>query len=561
MTHTTPKTANHSVASPTTARLLLIATIWQAVLALLSLVGVALAWLSFDLPTWGRVLMTVVLSLAALASGASVPFLVQRKHTGRVLALVVNYLFFVAGALSLLHLLGVFLGIDALAGTLGKGLPSAGIILAGYFISAYGDRFADDRPALHNQLTRLSHIVMGIGALLFLFFIDTLQGLWAIITSVNTPLEFALLGALVLFGAALWALWRDPTAQAMGALGRDSEMLSGFLFLSPNLLGFLLFFAGPLLFSLYISFTDSDAFAPPQWIGLDNYRTIFSLTVAPLDSPDQLAREVLDITKYDELFRVTTIGVNFVVGAVDKLFWISLYNTLAFVIMAVPLSVVPALFVAAALNSKVPGMTFFRAVYFLPSVAAVVGVALIWRWLYNSTVGYINYFITSFVDFVNFVAQAPVLTDPAIRWLADANVALLAVVIIAAWQWMGFNVILFLAGLQNIPNTLYEAATVDGANEWNKFWQITVPLLGPTTFFVVITTTIQAMQLFDQVYVLTNPPGGPGTSTTTIVLYLYRNGFQNFQQGYAAAIAWVLFLLIFGLTLVQFSRQRAESAV
>jgi ABC-type sugar transport system permease subunit len=224
--------------------------------------------------------------------------------------------------------------------------------------------------------------------------------------------------------------------------------------------------------------------------------------------------------------------------------------------MAVPLSVIPALFLANLLNSKIPGMTFFRAVYFLPSVAAVVGIALVWQWLFNSTIGYINYFIALAIDFVNTVSPAQ-LADPQIRWLSSSNTALLAVVIMSAWQWTGFNTVLFLAGLQNIPGELYEAATVDGANSWQKFYKVTLPLLAPTTFFVLTTTVIQSMQVFEQVFILipTNP-AGPDNSTLTIVLYLYQKGFQRFEQGYASAIAWVLFLLIFAVTLYQFQRQR-----
>lgn len=199
--------------------------------------------------------------------------------------------------------------------------------------------------------------------------------------------------------------------------------------------------------------------------------------------------------------------------------------------------------------------------YFIPSVAAVVGVALIWRWLYNSAVGWINYAITGAVDVVNTIGGSELLVDPQIGWLSDTSVALLAVVIIASWQWLGFNTILYLAGLQGIPGVLYEAAQVDGAGALTRFRRLTVPLLAPTTFFVLTTTTIQAMQIFDQVYVLTNPPGGPGTSTLTIVLYLYNQGFRNFRQGYAAAIAWVLFFLIFAATIFQFQRQRASGAV
>ena len=294
-----------------------------------------------------------------------------------------------------------------------------------------------------------------------------------------------------------------------------------------------------------------------NWVGLQNYVEILTLDFETLDTPDQPANEALDIQKYSELGRFNLLGKSYIVGATDKLFWLSLQNTFSFVLMAVPLSVIPALFLANLLNSNLPGMKIYRAMYFLPSVAAVVGIALIWQLLYNAAIGYINYGITSAVTLINTVFSAS-LADPAIRWLSDQNTALLSLVIMVAWQTMGFNTVLFLAGLTNIPGVLYEAATVDGAGKWAQFWNVTIPMLAPTTFFVLTTTTIQAMQLFDQVFILMNPPEGPNNSTLTIVLYLYRNGFQNFRQGYGSAIAWVLFALIFGVTLLQFQRQRAS---
>jgi ABC-type sugar transport system permease subunit len=336
------------------------------------------------------------------------------------------------------------------------------------------------------------------------------------------------------------------------------QMLNGWLFLSPNLLGFLIFFAGPLLLSFYFSFTDSDAFNVPKWIGLANYAKILNVTIQPLASPTQLAKDVLDIKTYDEVGRLILGGGGIVFGAEDKLFWLALKNTLVYALFAVPLSVIPALLLANVLNSKLPGMKFFRAIYFIPSIAAIVGISLVWQWLYNATIGYINYFITLGIQFWNTLFNAGVV-DPKINWVSDEKTALLAIIIIAAWQTMGFNTVLFLAGLVNIPGELYEAATVDGAGAWDKFWRITLPMLAPTTFYVVSTTTIQAMQVFEQVFILMNPPEGPNNSTITLVLYLYRSGFQNFKQGYASALAWVLFIVIFGLTLVQFQNQRKSS--
>jgi ABC-type sugar transport system permease subunit len=267
----------------------------------------------------------------------------------------------------------------------------------------------------------------------------------------------------------------------------------------------------------------------------------------------------MDGSIFSELLRFNMLGKSYVLGAADARFWIALRNTLVFGIVTVPLSAIPALFLANILNSKIPGMKIFRAIYFLPSIAAVVGISLIWQWLYNASVGYINYFITIGLDFINtiFATSYP---QAQIRWLSESRTALLAIIIVSAWQTMGFNTVLFLAGLQNVPKELYEAATVDGAGRWARFWKITLPLLAPTTFFVITTTTIQAFQVFEQVFIMTNPPGSPGTSTLTIVLYLYQNGFQRFQQGYAAAIAWVLFIVIFSVTLLQFRSQRKTGA-
>jgi ABC-type sugar transport system permease subunit len=177
--------------------------------------------------------------------------------------------------------------------------------------------------------------------------------------------------------------------------------------------------------------------------------------------------------------------------------------------------------------------------------------------MYNSATGWINYFITLAVDAGRTLGLAA--ADPRIQWLSDTNTALLAVAIMAVWQSLGFNSVLFLAGLQNVPGELYEAATVDGAGNLQKFWSITLPLLAPTTFFVVSTTTIQALQVFEQVYILTNPPGGPSDSTLTLVLYLYQEGFNRFDFGFAAAVAWVLFAVIFLFTLAQFQRNRQSS--
>jgi ABC-type sugar transport system permease subunit len=539
------------------------ATIWHLILAVAALAGAVLVAAGLGDPTIEtavglRVIGLVALSLTAAASLGAAYYIRRRVHRGRSLSLAVNYLGFVFCLVADLHLLGVFVGLDVLANNFKNGLPFLGVFLIGYLVGTLGDRY-DNEPLRQQRFHRIGQTIM-VGALLvWTLAVGLLDGLLALAGQFTAPLPFILTIGIVVFLTAIRALWREPSAQAMRARSHHEVALNGWLFLSPNLLGFLIFFAGPLLLSLYVSFTNSDAFGQRDWIGAENYRHLLSFTIQPLSSPDQAASEVLDMRVYDELARFNLFGQEYLIGAEDVLFWLSLRNTLLFVILAVPLSVIPALLLSNILNSKIPGMKFFRAIYFLPSVAAVVGISLIWQWLYNASIGYINYFITLFVNFINGAFNAG-WVDPKIQWLSDSNTALLAIVIMAAWQTMGFNTVLFLAGLQNIPRDLYEAATVDGANRWQQFRYVTIPMLAPQTFFIVTTTTISAMQLFDQVFILTNPLGGPTNSTLSMVVYLYQNGFQRFKQGYASANAWVLFILIFALTLFQFQRQRRSSA-
>lgn len=537
-------------------------TLWRAAFGTVMVAAAGMVWLApaaGEMALWVRVLAILVTLGLGVASLMAVPAIAQRNHRGRTLSLFVDYLGFVACLLAALQIMRIFLGINALANTFGAGLPYFLIVLGGYLVGTLGDRY-EDYPKTQRTLRRISRAIMALGGVIFFFAISGPRGLLFIGQQMVNPVPASLIFATLVFGVALWAMWRQSSADAMHAKNSHSEMLNGWLFLSPNLLGFLIFFAGPLLLSLYFSFTNSDAFNPPRWLGFENYANILHLTVQTLASPTQAAKDVMDMTVFSELARFTVAGRSFIVGAEDKLFWISLRNTLVFALLAVPLSIVPALVLASVLNSKLPGMKMYRAIYFLPSIAAVVGIALVWQWLlYNSSIGYINYVVTSVVNFFNN-SLGMTLVDPKIQWLSSSSTALLSIIILFAWQTMGFNTVLFMAGLQNIPGELYEAATVDGAGPLAKFFRITIPLLASTTFFVVTTTGIQAMQVFEQIFILMNPPEGPSNSTVSLVLYLYRSGFQNFRQGYASAIAWVLFLVIFSLTLLQFQRQRAETA-
>ena len=538
-----------------------ITTVWHF---LLSISGIFLiAYIIFqrglnNIPVWLSYIAAILIGLLSIGSFYSAIHLLKAHRQGRTASLVVNYIGLVIAVLLLFQNLGVFLGVDALAKTFGSSIGWLSGVLVGYLVYSAGDRF---HYRIH--IEELFHKIGKYLALIFFAIFLVKAGLFPALIylakQMILPPNFVILFVAIVFGLTIWSMWREPTALYLNRTNAQTEALEGYLFLSPNLIGFLIFFAFPLVFSFFISLTDWDAFGNSNFIGLANYFELFKLNVKQLANSTQDFFQVMDGSVFSELLRFNMFGKSYVLGAADARFWIALRNTLVFGIVTVPLSAIPALFLANILNSKIPGMKIFRAIYFLPSIAAVVGISLIWQWLYNATVGYINYFITVGLDFINSIFSTGY-PQAQIRWLSESRTALLAIIIVSAWQTMGFNTVLFLAGLQNVPKELYEAATVDGAGRWAKFWKITLPLLAPTTFFVITTTTIQAFQVFEQVFIMTNPPGSPGTSTLTIVLYLYQNGFQRFQQGYAAAIAWVLFIVIFSVTLLQFRSQRKTGA-
>ena len=518
---------------------------WHILLAFITLAVMGWLWLADggETAVLIKIVATVILALTTLFSFLAAVDLFRINHRGRIISLAVNYLTFLFCLFGIIHRTGGFIGINGLANSFGRSLPFLFLAFIGILVSTLGEKPSHTRKLAGRVITLL-------GTISFLLMAGMITAVRTFVLGLTDPITLGMFLALIPLGLFIWQIWRQPVAALLGAKNSDNEMLIGWAFLSPNLLGFLIFIAGPLLFSLFVSFTNWDAFGNGDYVGLANYARALNLTAEPLTDAAQRANEVIDITVYDELTRFTIFGNSFVIGAQDKLFWIALGNTLKFVLLAVPFSVIPALLLANLLNSKIPGMKFFRAVYFLPSVAAVVGIALVWQWLFNATIGYINYFITLATTFFGT-------TDPQVRWLSESSTALIAVVIMASWQWIGFNTVLFLAGLQSIPKSLYEAATVDGADSLRQFTRITIPLLAPTTFFVLVTTTIQSMQIFEQVFIVMGMnPAGPGNSTLTLVLYLYQKGFQRFEQGYASSIAWILFALIFAATLFQVQRQR-----
>jgi len=275
-----------------------------------------------------------------------------------------------------------------------------------------------------------------------------------------------------------------------------------YLYLMPTLVGLLLFSAGAVAASFLISFTEWDIITPPRWIGFDNYAGLWH----------------------------------------SDFFWEVLRHTLEFVLLAVPASVLASLALALLVNTSLRGITLFRTAYFLPVVSSMIAVALVWSWMFNPRYGLLNTLLG-----LLFGIQGP-------AWLDDTSWALPAMVIVTVWKGLGYSMVIFLAGLQNIPADVYHAARLDGAGAWRRFRHITLPLLSPTTFFVLVITLINAFQVFEQTYVLTK--GGPANSTVTLSYYVYQNAFQFFHMGNAAAVSYVLFALLFGVTLLQFRLQR-----
>ena len=271
-------------------------------------------------------------------------------------------------------------------------------------------------------------------------------------------------------------------------------------FLAPSLVGFLLFTLGPVVASLVLSTTQWDLIGSPHFVGLRNYREILG----------------------------------------DAVFGRVAVNTVAYSGGVVPLLLVVSLVLALALNRQFRGRTLYRTIFFMPVVSSTVAVAMVWRWIY-APFGAINVGLTA-------------LGLPAVEWLTTTRWAMPSVIFMSVWQSMGYSMVIFLAGLQGIPQHLYDAAAVDGATGWRRFRYITLPLLSPTTFFVVVMAVVTTFQVFGQVYILTG--GGPAFATSTIVYYIYERAFLSLHMGYASALAWVLFAAIFGLTLAQIRLQR-----
>ncbi|MEO2106051.1 MAG: sugar ABC transporter permease, partial [Actinomycetota bacterium] len=458
----------------------MVMTVWHLV-HLAGAVVVAVVVQRSDEPS-GALAAGLVATAAAFAVAdlVTVVGLRRRRPSGLLGTVVISYLTAVGAAALLLQRTGVFTGMDALGETFARGVPFLLLAVLAFAATAW---------------TRVARVArwVAIGAIAaMLLAVGLLPGLLTFVSRLGGTVELVLLVVAVSSAFAAFRSRRNDVVAHLRGTSSSSATLDGLLFVSPNALGFLAFFAGPLLFSLWVSLNDWDAFGTPDFIGVANYVRILSLTVATAEA-GQLGNEVL-LNGYTEVLRLG----NVVLGAQDPIFWKSIVNILVFAALAIPLSVIPALGLASLLNSDAPGIKVFRAIYFVPSIAGVVAVALIWRQLFNATVGWVNYLLDRLAAAWSALPLTPELVAGQPQWLSDNGLALISLVIVFSWQYVGFNTVLFLAGLQSIDPTLTEAARIDGANRWQRFRFITLPQLAPTTFFVVASTGILALQLFGE---------------------------------------------------------------
>jgi multiple sugar transport system permease protein len=280
---------------------------------------------------------------------------------------------------------------------------------------------------------------------------------------------------------------------------RRRETIEGILYLSPWIIGFLVFVAGPLVASIYLSFTKYNVLRPPSFVGLSNF--------------------VYAFTK-------------------DDLFLPAIWRTFYYTLLLVPLGLIGSLFAAILLNQKLVATSIWRTLYFLPTLTPLVAAALLWRWMLNPDVGLVNYLL----DQVGIEGPG---------WLSSTTWAIPSLVIMGLWASVGGSrMIIFLAGLQDVPAELLEAAEIDGAGTWAKFWNVTLPLISPTIFFNMVLGIIFALRTFEVAFIATN--GGPARATWFISLHIYQNAFVSFDMGYASALSWLFFIIVSLLTFIQF---------
>ncbi len=275
---------------------------------------------------------------------------------------------------------------------------------------------------------------------------------------------------------------------------KRTESMAATCFLLPSIIGSLIFIVIPIMASFLLSFTQWDLLSIPQLVGLDNYKELVE----------------------------------------SKEFWIVFKNTAIFAIATTILGTLVPLILADIINSKIKAADFFKTAYFLPFITPMIVIAMVWEWIFDPNIGALNYLLKTHVE-----------------WLYNPNTALASIIIVSVWKLIGYNMIIFLSGYSTISPQIFESAKIDGGNKFNIFTKITLPLLSPTIFFVLIITTISSFQVFDLIYLMTQ--GGPENSTNVIVYWLYKNAFEFFNIGKASAVAYVLFIFISVLTFIQWA--------
>ncbi len=277
----------------------------------------------------------------------------------------------------------------------------------------------------------------------------------------------------------------------------NNQRFAGWIFIFPALIGTIIFIIIPVICSFGLSFAKWDLLNPIQFVGLDNYKKIFS----------------------------------------EPLFFKIIWNTIVFAVSTSVLGVIIPLILACILNSKIRGSEFYKTAYFLPFITPMIVIGVVWEWIFDPNIGLLNHILHLHIN-----------------WLYDTHYAMTALIIVSVWKLIGYNMVIFLSSLAGISQNMFEAAKIDGANAFQTFKNVTVPLLSPTIFFVVIITAISSFQIFDLIYLMTQ--GGPLDSTNVLVYAIYKNAFEYFNVGKASAIAYVLFLLILVLTLCQWNLRK-----
>lgn len=284
---------------------------------------------------------------------------------------------------------------------------------------------------------------------------------------------------------------------------KKMDYIAGYTMILPLVLGLGVFYFYPIFRVFYDSFHVVGAFNKSKWVGIQNYVTMFQ----------------------------------------DETMWQALFNTFRYVIVIVPAVIILALILAVFLNMKIKGKAFFRVVYFIPAITMSAAVAMIWRWMFNGDYGLINYFLNLF-------------GMESVQFLSNPNLAWISICVVTIWSNVGYNMIILLAGVQGISKSYYEAASMDGAGSIRQFFTITLPLITPTLFFVLVTTLIGTFQIFDTIYMMISKTGIAMTASESMVVYFYKNAFEFSKKGYASALAVFLFVIIMVITAVQMKLQK-----